>query len=72
MSFLQALYPADVLYNWESVACDEFCCSHCFLESLTFVGGATTIPYSDATSQDALHGTVVEVGKDVKEPVQTS
>lgn len=33
------------------------------------VGGVTTIPYSDATSQDVLCGTVVEVGEDVKEPV---
>lgn len=36
------------------------------------MGGATALPYSDATSQDSLFCTVVEVVEDVKEPVQTS
>lgn len=35
-------------------------------------GGATTITYSDATSQDALYDTIAEVVEDVKKPVQTS
>lgn len=47
------------LISWKFVACDEFCRFHHSLESLAAVCGATSIPYSDAPSQDALYGTTV-------------
>lgn len=61
MSFHQAQCPVDILYSWESVVCNELCCSQYSLESHAVMAGATAIPYSDTPSQDALCGTAVQL-----------
>ncbi|KAI4897999.1 hypothetical protein NFI96_001186 [Prochilodus magdalenae] len=57
---------ADALQVWKFSAHDDLRCPHYSLQGLAVVGRTTAVPDSDAGCEDALCGSSVEVGEDVR------